>query len=371
MIAGHARRYVSERLRAAGVGIDGRLASDLQVHDERFFTRALLDGSLGFGESYMDGWWDCADLRGLLDRVIGAGIDTHRTWREEVLALRTHLANWQDARHAYTVGERHYDLGNELFEAMLGPAMLYSCGYWPSAGTLEQAQDAKLDLVFRKLGLQAGMRVLDIGCGWGEALRRAAERHGVHGVGVTISAEQARLAADRCRGLPVEIRLADYRSLDEHFDRIWSIGMFEHVGVRNYATFLDVVRRCLGGEGLFLLHSIGSNVSTDHVDPWIEKYVFPNSMMPSAAQIARALEGRFVIEDWHNFGADYARTLAAWRANFDRAWPTLSGKYDDRFRRLWHFYLEASRANFECRRLQLWQLVLSPHGIHGGYRAPH
>lgn len=370
MIIELARRFISGRLQAAGVSVNGLTPSDLQVRDERFFVRTLLHGSLGFGESYMDGWWDCEDLAGLLARVIGSGINARHTWRETVLALRARLANRQQGRHVYTVGERHYDLGNELFEAMLGPALNYSCGYWPAANTLEDAQDAKLDLVFRKLGLEPGMRVLDIGCGWGEALRRATERHGVHGVGLTISAKQAQYARERCRGLPVEIRLADYRSLDERFDRIWSIGMFEHVGVRNYATYFDVARRCLADDGLFVLHTIGSDVSTGHNDPWIEKYIFPNSMLPSAAQITRAVEGRFVIEDWHNFSADYATTLAAWRANFDRAWPTLARHYDERFRRLWHFYLDASRANFECRRLQLWQLVLSPNGVRGGYRAP-
>jgi cyclopropane-fatty-acyl-phospholipid synthase len=370
MIAERARSYVSERLHAAGVDIDGESPSDLRVRDQRFFMRTLVDGSLGFGESYMDAWWDSEDLAGLLKRIIGAGVDARHSWRETLLALRARLSNRQKGRHAYTVGERHYDLGNELFEEMLGPAMIYSCGYWPQAKTLEQAQDAKLDLVFRKLGLQPGMRVLDIGCGWGEALRRAAKDYGVQAVGLTISGQQAQQARERCRGLPVEVRLADYRTLDERFDRIWSIGMFEHVGVRNYPIYFDVARRCLGADGLFLLHTIGSNVSSRHTDPWIEKYVFPNSMLPSAAQIGAAVEGRFVIEDWHGFGADYALTLAAWRENFDRAWPRLSARYDERFRRLWHFYLEASRANFECRRLQLWQLVLSPQGVPGGYRAP-
>jgi cyclopropane-fatty-acyl-phospholipid synthase len=370
MITDTVRRFVSDRLRNAGVHVNGQSRSDIQVRDDRFFRRALLHGSLGFGESYMDAWWDCEDLPGLLTRVIAASVDEHRTWHDTWLALRARLSNDQRGRRVYDVAKRHYDLDIELFEAMLGPKLIYSCGYWPEARTLDEAQDAKLDLVFRKLGLQSGMRVLDIGCGWGEALHRAATRHGVEGVGITISESQAAAARERCKGLPVEFRVADYRLMNEPFDRIWSIGMFEHVGESNYAEYFDVVRRCLGSEGLFLLHTIGSNVSTRHTDPWIEKYIFPNSMLPSALQISRHVEGRFVIEDWHNFGNDYARTLSEWRARFDAAWPRLRHRYDERFQRMWHFYLDASRASFLCRRLQLWQLVLSPNGVQGGYRAP-
>ena len=214
------------------------------------------------------------------------------------------------------------------------------------------------------------MHVLDIGCGWGEALALAAQRLGISAVGVTISNEQADHARAICAGLPVEIRVQDYRDVDERFDRVFSIGMFEHVGMKNYGTYFDVARRCTVDDGLFLLHTIGSNVSSNHTDPWIAKYIFPNSMIPSARQIADALEGKFVIEDWHNFGADYDRTLMAWRANFDAAWPMLQGRYDERFRRLWRYYLAMSAAAFRARRNQLWQLVLSPHGVRGGYDAP-
>ena len=258
---------------------------------------------------------------------------------------------------------------------MLGRRMVYSCGYWREATDLDAAQEAKLDLICRKLQLCPGMRVLDIGCGWGEALKFAVERYGVIGVGVTISGEQAGFARALCAGLPIEIRLQDYRELDEPFDRIFSIGMFEHVGVRNYRRFFEVVRRCLApdprtGGGLFLLHSIGSNRSVRHTDPWIGRYIFPNSMLPSAAQIAESLEGRFVVEDWHNFGTDYARTLQAWHDNIEAAWQTLPPRYDKRFQRMWRFYLAGSMASFRTRRTQLWQLVLSPSGVPAGYIAP-
>ena len=367
----HARRRVESLLALAGVSVDGTAPSDLRVHDPRLYSRVLAHGSLGLGEAYMDGWWDTDDLDGFLFKVVGARLDERVGGVEDAwLFVKARLLNLQRGRRAYVVGERHYDLGNDLFEAMLGKRLVYSCGYWQDAADLDAAQEAKLDLVFRKLDLQPGMRVLDIGCGWGEALKRAAERHGVSGVGITVSHEQAAFACELCRGLPIEIRVQDYRDVSEAFDRVLSIGMFEHVGVKNYRKYFEVARRCTRDDGLFLLHCIGSNISSNHADPWIAKYIFPNSMVPSAEQIANCVEGVFVTEDWHNFGADYDRTLMAWRDNFDAAWPKLADKYAERFRRMWRYYLSGSAAVFRARRNQLWQLVLSPHGVPGGYRAP-
>ena len=366
-----ANSRVTSLLAFAGVAVDGPAATDIQIHNSHLYSRVLAHGSLGLGEAYMDGWWDADDLDGFLFKLIDARLDEQvGTLDDAWLFLKARLVNLQRGRRAYMVGERHYDLGNDLFQAMLGKRLVYSCGYWNNATDLDSAQEAKLDLVFRKLGLEPGMRVLDIGCGWGEALKLAAERYGVTGVGVTVSREQADFADELCRGLQVEIRVQDYRELSERFDRVFSIGMFEHVGVKNYRTYFEVARRCTRDDGLSLLHCIGSNVSSNHTDPWIAKYIFPNSMVPSAEQIANSTEGLFVTEDWHNFGADYDRTLMAWRANFDTAWPRLADKYDGRFRRMWRFYLSASAATFRARRDQLWQLVLSPNGIPGGYRAP-
>jgi cyclopropane-fatty-acyl-phospholipid synthase len=365
------RARVESLLASADVTVDGHASTDLRVHDARLYARLLAHGSLGLGESYMDGWWDTDDLDGFLFKLVDAHLDERVGGIEDAwLFLKALLVNLQRGRRAYVVGERHYDLGNDLFQAMLGKRLVYSCGYWNNAADLDAAQEAKLDLVFRKLGLAPGMRVLDIGCGWGEALKLAAERHGVSGVGITISHEQAEFARELCRGLPVEIRVQDYREIDERFDRVLSIGMFEHVGIKNYRRYFEVARRCTHEQGLFLLHCIGSNVSSNHTDPWIAKYIFPNSMIPSAEQIANSAEGLFVTEDWHNFGADYDRTLMAWRDNFDAAWPQLAARYGERFRRMWRFYLSASAAVFRARRDQLWQLVLSPHGVPDGYRSP-
>ena len=251
---------------------------------------------------------------------------------------------------------------------MLGERLIYSCAFWEHAASLDEAQEAKLDLVCRKLGLQPGMRVLDIGCGWGGAARYAAERYQVEVVGITVSQEQVRLAREMCRGLPIEIRYQDYRSLEEPFDRILSVGMFEHVGPRNYVTFMDVVRRCLKENGLFLLHTIGTQQTTKRCDPWIGRYIFPNSKLPSAREICAAMEGHFILENWQNFGADYDRTLMHWFRNFQENWSWLRDRYDERFFRMWKYYLLSCAGVFRARANQLWQIVLSPQGVPGGYR---
>lgn len=370
------RNRVEQLLSLADVRLDGNRPWDLHVDDERFHARVLAQGSLGLGESYMDGWWNTPSLDGLLYHLLAADLDQKvRGWNAAMDALRARITNLQSRRRSFQVGERHYDLGNDLYRAMLGKRLVYSCAYWRDREgrplhDLDAAQEAKLDLVCRKLGLQPGMRVLDIGCGWGEALKFAAERYGVSGVGITISREQAEHARELCAGLSIEIRLQDYRELDERFDRAFSLGMFEHVGVKNYRTYFDVARHCLDDDGLFLLHTIGTNRSVKHTDPWIGKYIFPNSMLPSAVQIAEASEGLFVLEDWHSFGTDYEKTLRAWRDNIERAWPTLDARYDERFRRMWRFYLSSSMATFRSRRSQLWQVMLSPRGVPGGYVAP-
>jgi cyclopropane-fatty-acyl-phospholipid synthase len=366
-----ARRRVEGLLGRAGIRTDGRHPWDLQVHREDFFPRVLAEGSLGFGDAYVEGWWDCAALDELLCRLWRARLPQHLTvWRDLPRILQAKFVNLQRGRRAFRVGRHHYDIGNDLYRAMLDPRMIYSCGYWARADDLAAAQEAKLGLVCRKLQLAPGMRVLDIGCGWGGAARYAAERCGVEVVGVTVSRAQADLAREACRGLPVDIRLVDYREVRGTFDRIFSIGMFEHVGHRNYRTYFDVVRRCLADGGLFLLQTIGSLRSTTRTDPWIARRIFPNSMLPSARHITAASEGRLVMEDWHNFGADYDRTLMAWQANIESAWERLpSEPYDAAFRRMWRYYLLGCAGGFRARELQLWQVVFSKDGCPGGYRA--
>lgn len=362
---------VAALLGEAGIEIGGNAPWDIQVHDDGVYSDWLARGSLALGETYMDGQWDVASLDELFVRLLRARLDEHAPGLPVLFdALRARWQRRPSPRRSREVGRRHYDLGDAMYRAMLGPGMMYSCGYWRHAKDLDEAQEAKLDLVCRKLGLRAGQRVLDIGCGWGGALKFAAERYGVQGVGVTISERQADYARNLCRGLPIEIRLQDYRELDERFDHAFSIGMFEHVGADNYRGYFETVRRCLSAEGLFVLHCIGRDYPGPRTDPWIARYIFPNSMLPAPAQVTTALERLFVIEDWHNFGADYDLTLQAWRSNFETAWPRLRKDYDERFRRMWLYYLGQSMAAFRTRRAQLWQLVLSPGGVPGGYVAP-
>jgi cyclopropane-fatty-acyl-phospholipid synthase len=350
--------------------INGTRPWDLVVHDDRLWSRALARGVLGVGESYMDGWWDCVQLDEFLTRAMRASVDARlSTLGEAWLALKARLINLQAPDRAFIVGQRHYDIGDDLYTRMLDPRMIYSCAYWRNTDTLADAQLAKLDLVCQKLGLLPGMNVLDIGCGWGGTAAYAAERYGVHVTGVTVSGKQAAAARARCAGLDVDIIFDDYRNLTGKFDRVYSLGMFEHVGARNYHIYLAKVRALLAPDGLFLLHTIGNRVSQKSNDPWIEKYIFPNALIPSRTQIDHALEGLWVVEDWHDFGLDYDRTLMEWSANFDRNWPELADRYGQRFYRMWHYWLMASAASFRVRHMHLWQIVLSPNGLRGGYAA--
>jgi cyclopropane-fatty-acyl-phospholipid synthase len=368
------KTVIVDLLHHADVEINGSRPWDIQVHDERLYDRIMSFGTLGFGEAYMEGWWDAEAIDQLIYRILRH--DLRSKIRLDIATIisvaRSRLMNLQ-RRHVYEVGERHYDIGNELYSKMLDKRMIYSCGYWKDATTLDAAQEAKLDLICRKAGLKPGMRILDIGSGWGGFLRFAAERYGIEGVGLTISKEQAEYANAHRGNLKIETRLEDYLAMTGSFDRIVSIGMFEHVGFKNYRPYMEKVSELLDPKGLFVLHSIGGNISQTYGDPWADKYIFPNGMVPSPTQIGRAIEGLFVMEDWHNFGAYYDPTLMAWLANFDAAWPELSAthadKYDERFRRMWRYYLSSFAGAFRARVMELWQVVLSPSGVEGGYQS--
>lgn len=355
----------------AGIVLNGSNPWDIQVRDESMLRRLLTGGSLALGESYMDGKWEVDQLDELIHRLLRSPLKRKRSFITHQLShLKAVFFNLQKQSRAFQVGEEHYDLGNDIYQVMLDRRLVYTCGYWRNAETLDQAQEDKLELVCRKLDLKPGMRVLDIGCGWGSFAGYAAEKHGCEVVGVTVSKEQVELAEERCAGLPVTFRLQDYRDINESFDAIVSLGMFEHVGHKNYRTFMEVLQRCLKPQCMALLHTIGKNDSLPGVDPWISRYIFPNGEIPSLKQISDALEPELIVEDLHNFGPDYDRTLMAWYENFENGWEKLKHNYSDRFHRMWTYYLRVCAGAFRARDLQLWQFVISRGDGTAAYRRP-
>jgi cyclopropane-fatty-acyl-phospholipid synthase len=364
-----AKQKVEEILALADIKVNGERPWDIKVNDERFYSRALSQGSIGVGESYMDGWWDVDDMAGFFTRMHQA--ELHKKVRSLAvvwLAVKGKLLNRQTRSHSKKVAKEHYDLGNDLYEAMLDKNMQYTCAYWAGgkAKTLDEAQVSKLHLVCKKLQLKPGMSVLELGGGFGGLAHFMAKEYECKVVSYNISAEQVKYGRELCKGLPVRFEEKDYREAihePEQFDRVVSIGMCEHIGYKNYRPFMELANAKLKDSGLFLLHTIGGNKSLTSTDPWIDKYIFPNGMVPSVTQLGRAMEDLWVMEDWHNFGPDYEKTLLAWWDNFEKAWPKLEDVYGPRFYRMWRFYIMASVGAFRARKLQLWQIVLSKGDI--------
>ncbi len=367
-MSSQSQRMVTELFQKAGITINGQRPFDIRVHNEQFYRRVLQSGQLGIGESYMDGWWDCDNIPEMTNRFLRADLlkDTSRNLRFLLNLIWVRLTDIGSISRAFEVGKKHYDLGNDLFEKMLDPNMIYSCAYWKDAETLEAAQLQKLDLICRKIKLEPGMKVLEIGCGWGGWAKYAATNYGVEVTGLTVSAEQAKYARDFCKGLPVEILLKDYREAKGQYDRVVSIAMFEAVGQKYFRTFMEVAARCLKPDGLFFLHTITAN---RHLGPaestWMNKYIFPNGELPTLSQIAKSAEGLFIDEAHHQLSGDYEKTLRAWYENFMANLPLISKDYDERFIRMWSFYLLISQGICRSRLIHLWQFVFSKDGIPG------
>jgi cyclopropane-fatty-acyl-phospholipid synthase len=358
-------------LAKADIRVDGDRPWDIRVHDDRLFHRVLAEGTLGLGEAYMDGWWDCDDIDALVMRATRSGIDSAISHNLPTAyhVVRAKLRNMQTKRGARKVAKRHYDLDNDLFQALLDPWMQYSCGYFRDTDDLRVAQEQKLDLIARKLRVQPGDHVLDIGCGWGGLARFLAARYGCHVTGVNISEEQIRFAREWCKDLPVEILHTDYRDVRGQFDKVVSVGMFEHVGPKNYAEYMQIADRCLRPHGLFLLHSIGMNGVKSGPDPWLDTYIFPNSVLPTASQIMEASKTHFVIEDWHAFGHYYRKTLHAWHHNLQGIRAEVLRRHGERFYRMWEYYLLTCAGAFGTGMITLWQVVFSKGGVPGGYES--
>jgi cyclopropane-fatty-acyl-phospholipid synthase len=348
----------------AGITVNGDKPYDIQVHDDKFYDRVLNQTTLGLGEAYMDKWWECKALDQFIEKIFHANLlnKVKQDWATVWNIFKAKIFNLQNTRRAFIVGKKHYDIGNDLYQKMLDKKMQYTCGYWRDAKTLDAAQEAKLEMVCKKLGLAPGMGIIELGCGFGGFAKYAAQKYGVSVTGFTVSKEQAEFAKKLCRDLPVEIRLDDFRKASGRYDRVVSIGLMEHVGYKNYRTYMKLANKLLKDDGIAFVHTIGNNRSSRTCNPWTTKYIFPNSVLPSIAQLGKAMEGLFVMEDWHNFGEDYDKTLMAWYKNFKQAWPGLADKYGERFFRMWKYYLLSSAGVFRSRRMQLWQIVMTKPG---------
>jgi len=371
MYSQSAKQRVTQLLSIAGISVNGNAPWDIKVHNDNFYEKVLTGGSLALGESYMAGWWDCDRRDEFFSHVLSTNLENtvKKNAKLQAQIMLTKIFNYQTPSLAFDNVHKHYDIDNDLFTKMLDKRMVYSGAYWKNAATIDEAQENKLDLACRKMKLEPGMHVLDIGCGWGSWAKFAAEKYGVRVTGITLSEQQVQLGKVLCAGLPVELKLMDYRDVDQKFDRVVSIGMFEHVGHKNNRTFFQAANRCMKDDGIFLLQTIGNPFTRTYHDRWMNKYILPNCTMPSLTQIAQTIEGIFLVEDLHNFGPDYDKTLMAWHHNFTSNWHLLKDRYNETFYRMWTHYLLQCAGGFRAKRNSLWQIVLTKRSRPGGYFA--
>jgi cyclopropane-fatty-acyl-phospholipid synthase len=339
--------------------------TQLLIHDRAILARLWRQPSLVFGEAYMRG---DIELRGpLIDLLAGF----YLTGAALSSGAAARAINWLNvvpksiSRHKAIANARHhYDLGNDFFKLWLDPSLTYSCAYFlHEDDDLTTAQQQKVELLCRKARLKPGQKLLDIGCGWGSLLFHAAKHYGVDATGITPAREQAdHIAAEaRRRGMSnrVHVILGDWRDLRASFDRIISVGMFEHVGLRQYALFFRRWRGLLTDGGLSILHTIG-RLKPQHDDAWINKYIFPSGYLPTLAQLAsHSAQADLGIVDVENLRPHYAKTLQHWSANFTAVREQIVARHGEPFARMWWLYLQGSQAGFRWGGLQLWQVVMS------------
>ncbi|MGY1683784.1 cyclopropane fatty acyl phospholipid synthase [Geodermatophilus sp. SYSU D01176] len=352
---------VRRLLRAADIVIGGDRPWDICVLDDRFYGTVLRQGSLGFGESYMRNWWCAEDLEDVIFRLIGVGLDRAvRLLPARISAAVTGaVTNQQTIEKSTAVAERHYNLGNDLFFALLGKYRNYSCAYFDGTDSLDDAQVRKMDLVCRKLELGESDHLLDVGGGWGHLAHYAATHYGCRVTSINISDEQIRYARDLCSDLPVDVQKCDYREVTGSYTKIAVIAMLTHVGPKNYRRFMQIMHGHLADDGSMLVESIGGRFSNTTTEPWIQKYIFPGGVIPSMRQFESAISGYFTATELVEWGQHYVPTLRAWHANLMAAWPTLSDKYSETTRLMMEYYLLASAAAFRAGRLKYWHLALA------------
>lgn len=352
-------------LQKADIQIEGIRPWDIRIRHPDFFKRIMLQGLLGLGESYMDGWWECDRLDIFIYKFLANKLDdaVPENFSDILMILSEKIFNRKSDDCDSRVLVKKYDIGYDVFTHMLDPYMQYSCGYWRNGATLAEAQEAKLKMICEKLQLAPGMRVLDIGCGWGGTAEYIARHYDVYVEGITNSTEEQKVAQSRCQGLDITIMLEDYQDLsDDKFDRVIALGTLEYIELKNYSDFFKAVARSLKPDGLFLLHSTGSTQLVNHVGPWLNKYIFPNGCLPSGQQLVQSIEPYFVIEDWDNLGTDYDKTLMSWSEKINESWPVLSMNHSPKFKRMLDYYLCSGAGFFRAGRIQLRQILFCMGG---------
>ncbi len=378
LLAGFLQRVITSGrliLRAADgreydIGDTGPVCVRMNLHDKKVGRAVLLNPQMALGEAYMDGrvtfeGGDVGDFLDLAARNLGTGYGpAHWQWIASARSWMKWLGRANTLRRAHRNVAHHYDLSGALYDLFLDDDKQYSCAFFESpADTLEQAQLQKKQRIAAKLALKPGQRVLDIGSGWGGLALHLAKHYGVEVLGVTLSEEQLKVAQLRAAqmdlGDRVQFRLQDYRKLDERFDRIVSVGMFEHVGMHDYPCFFAKVKEMLADDGVALIHSIGRSDGPGATNPWAAKYIFPGAYAPALSEVLPSIERTgFIVSDIEIWRLHYAYTLAEWRRRFRANREKVARLYDERFCRMWEFYLAGAEIGFRYQGTMVFHAQL-------------
>mmetsp|Transcript_37565 Transcript_37565/g.87936 ORF Transcript_37565/g.87936 Transcript_37565/m.87936 type:complete len:496 (+) Transcript_37565:76-1563(+) len=362
-------------------GIPVSVFDHVKITDDSAWWDIIIRGNLGIAEAWMHGKAEVEPLPMFIKLLNGTSIGTRRTQGSDFLStfvnviaaplgMAAQTINQQTRKLSKRVAEVHYDAGNDLYEKMLGPSMSYTCAYWKDANNLDEAQTAKFNLIFRKLQLPPSehMKVADLGMGWGTLASyvHRESQGSAEVIGVSLSKEQVSWAQANLQKPGLRFIWQDYREICEDpaqmgtFDRVYSVGMLEHVGYKNHAGFFKCIKALLKPDGLAVVHSIGEPDFVPVSDAFLDKYIFPGAVIPTLSSLTANFEKDFILEDFHNFGHDYAKTLAAWSVNAEEFFRENPTAYSEEFKRMWRYYLQMCEALFELRINQLWQFVLSP-----------
>jgi len=341
-----------------------RDSKDIVVNNKEMFVKIASNGELGLVESYINGDWDSDNLEKTISELISKLDFLKNQIKKQSLnfifmEIKAVIKNRIQNNSIKSVKKNishHYDIGNDLFQKMLGKHMQYTCAYFYKPNmTLDEAQYAKMELIAKKIDLKPNMKVLDIGCGFGSMAQHLAKHYNVYVIGVTLSKEQKKYADEYFSHPRVTIELKDYRHVTGNFDRVYSVGMFEQVGRKRYKEYYDKCYELLKPDGIMLIHTIGTNKRKWNHNSFINKYIFPEGELPHIENLTHSFVDKWHLEDWQNMGLSYAKTTKLWHTNIGD-WSGLDN-YDERFRRMWDFYLLGCVANFQSRNVCLWQIV--------------